>query len=542
MSVGRVAARYLSYLHRGVRNGKTSSDCSASYAVSSATSDLGTPTCTDPNRTWRATYDGRALSTESVPSAAGGRLPVGLVVGLSALFLAGVIVATAALGLGVRTSYGSGIDAGLGSQVQRDFLADQDAEARALSKGDPSLLSGHLTGNALQDVGQQISAAGEAGAPPTVSFQANSLNILKAQDLIDPTLLIEVQEDGSKTVTSSSPNSAPTEQTISVQGDFWMRKDTSGRYLIADQKIQNLPASNASGIALIAVAVVWVALAAILVVLRRRARPVPAPAAAGLTAAVSAVIDAAPAYAPIEPSQGSPPEVLIRTFGGLQVHQDGKDWAGALSARPVTAFVWLRLLASGVRDPLARPLREEVGRQASPGLDRETQLKRLRNVIYQGLRELPRALSGRIVVEPQIMSFKLEGCEVDAIDLLAVSAEYAGRKLLTDPQIARAQRVLDASTGTFLPEFESIEDLATDHHPTCTALIRELRELLTTKRVELSMLVADSHLANHHSDQAIALLERAFKERPERVDLGARLANAYHAAGREAEAAAIQHH
>jgi len=77
-------------------------------------------------------------------------------------------------------------------------------------------------------------------------------------------------------------------------------------------------------------------------------------------------------------------------------------------------------------------------------MDRETQLKHLRNVIYQGLRELPPALRDRIVVEPQTMSFKLDGCEVDAIDLLAVSTEYAGRKLLSDPQVARAQRVLDA--------------------------------------------------------------------------------------------------
>ena len=167
-----------------------------------------------------------------------------LVVGLSALFLAGVIVVTAVLGLGLRTTYGSGIDSRLGSQLQRDFLVDQDAEASALSRGDPSLVSGHLTGNALQDVSQRISAT--SGSPPTRSFQAGSLNFLKAQDPIDPTLVIEVQEDGTETVTSSAgPDSAPTEQSIGFHGDYWMRKDASGRYLIADQKIENcrLPTS-----------------------------------------------------------------------------------------------------------------------------------------------------------------------------------------------------------------------------------------------------------------------------------------------------------
>jgi DNA-binding SARP family transcriptional activator len=460
-------------------------------------------------------------------------------VGLSALFLAAVIVVTAALGLGVRTTYGSGIDNRLGSQVQGDFLADQDAEAAALSKGDPDLISGRLTGNALQDVSQQITTAA-TGAPPTVSFQAGSLTVLQAQDPIDPTLVIEVQEDGSKTVTSSAgPNSAPTEQTIGFHGDFWMRKDSSGRYLIADQKIQNLPASILPAIAILAVAVVWVGLAGSLVILRRRAKAIPAPAAAGLTA-VAAVVDAPPAYEPVDPSQGSPPGVLVRTFGGLQVHQDGRDWAGALNARPVTAFVWLRLLVAAIRDRRARPTREDLGRQASPGFDRETRLKRLRNVIHQGLRELPRAMRDRILVEPQTMSFKLDGCEVDAIDLLAISAEYAGRRLLSDHHLARAQRVLDASKGTFLPEFESVEDLATDHHPTCTDLIRDLRELLTTKRIELTMLVADSLLATHRPDPAIALLEQAFQERPERADLRARLAAAYRGVGREAEASALE--
>jgi len=462
-----------------------------------------------------------------------------LVVGLSALFLAAVIVATAVLGLGLRTTYGSGIDSRLGSQLQLDFLFDQDAEAGALSKGDPSLLSGRLTGNALQDVSQRISAT--SGSPPTRSFQAGSLNILKAQDPIDPTLVIEVQEDGTETVTSSAgPDSAPTEQSIGFHGDYWMRKDASGRYLIADQKIQNLPTSNLPAIALIAAATAWIAVAASLAVVRRRARPTPMAAATGLAAAVSATLGAKPGYEPIDPLPASTPEVLVRTFAGLHVHNDGKDWAAALSARPVTAFVWLRLLVAAIRDPLARPTREDLGRQASPGLDRETQLKRLRNVIYQGLRELPPALSGRILVETQTMSFKLEGCAVDAIDLLNVSAEYAGRRRLSDSQSARARRVLDASQGPFLPEFESVEDLATDHHPTCTVLIQEIRELLTTKRIELTILVADSLISGHQPDQAIALLERAHRERPERADLRARLAAAYQSAGREAEAAAIQ--
>jgi DNA-binding SARP family transcriptional activator len=468
------------------------------------------------------------------------RPPTALLYAVSALILAGVVITTAAFGLGVRIAYGSGMDARLGGQVERDFLADQDAEATALTNSDPSALSSRLTGNALEDVSQQISDQTAAGAALTVNFQPGSLTILRAQDPIDPSLVIEVREDGTKTVTASAgPNSAPTQQTINFHGDFWLRKDPSGRYLIADLKIQNQPSSNLPVLALMAVAVAWIALAAILVK-RQHPRPIPSPAADGLAAALAAVAEAPPDYEPIEASADPPAQVVIRTYGGLQMHQDGQDWAAALRARPVTAFIWLRLLLAAVRDPNARPSRDELGRQATPGLDRETQLKRMRNVIYQGLRELPPALSDRVLVEPQVMSFRLEGCEIDAINLLRVCAECAGRSLLAPSQTARARRAVDATAGVFLPEFESVEEIATDRHPTCTDLIREQRDLLAAKRLGLILLLADSYLAAGRPAEAIAVLEPAFQEQPVRDDLRARLAAAYSQAGRKPEAASLE--
>jgi hypothetical protein len=483
----------------------------------------------------------RPTSTRASGVRIGQRSRAAFVVGLSAMLLAGIIVATATLGLGLRTTYGSSIDATLGAQVQRDFLADQDAEASALSNGDPSLIGGRLTEGALVDVNQQISDQSTTGATPTVSFQPASLDIERAQDPADPSLVIEVREDGTKTVmTSGGPDSSPSERTISFHADFWLRKDASGRYLIADQKIQILPASNLPAIALGVVAMLWFAIAAILVVRRRHPQATSSTAAAGLPTGIAAVVVGPPLFERVEPSTSPPPEVEVRTFGGLHVIQGGKDWAGALSGRTVTAFVWLRLLVATIRDPLARPAREELGRQASPVLDRETQLKRLRNVISQGLPELPPALRDRIVIEPQVMSFNLASCEVDAVNLLVASAEYSGRKLLSDAQAARAQRVLNASVGTFLPEFETVEDLATDHHPTCTALIGEVRDLLGAKRLELTLLLADSHLAKSRPGEAIQLLEPAFRERVGREDVRARLAAAYRSAGREADVSVLE--
>ncbi len=450
------------------------------------------------------------------------------------MFVAAVIVVTAALGVGVRTAYGPGIDPALGSQIVRDFLADQGAVAAALSKADQTLLANRLSDNALTEVIQQIHDASRSGSPPTVTFQPSSISVSRAQDPNDLSLLIEVQEDGTKTViTSSGPNAAPKQEEISFHGDFWLRL-VSGRYVIADQSIQTQPASNLPSIAIMAAGLLWVALASILY---RRTRTKtalqPVPPTRPLAIPSVSLRTALPVA---EEDQGPPAKVVIRTFGGLQVLQDGKDWAPALSARPVTGFVWRRLLVAKINDASARPTREEIGREASPGLDRETQLRRLRNLIYQGLRELPEALRDRIAIEPQVLTFNLDDCEVDAISLLTVSAESVGRSLLSPSQLGRAQHALDASSGVFLPEFESVEDLATDHHSTCTQMVGELRERLGAKRLDLAILLAATHLADGRVDRAIAILEASRREHAGRRDIAERLAAAYRAAGRDADA------
>ena len=467
---------------------------------------------------------------------------------ISSVVLAVVIVAALAFGttlFGVPTSYGNGIDSSLGAKVKADFLADQDAEAKALTNGDQSLLGGHLSDSALGDVIQQIS--GQSGAPPAVSFQPASLTILRAADSADPSLTIEVQEDGTKSVvTSNGPDAAPTAQTISFQGDFWMRNPTGSHYTIADQKIQTQPSSPLPAIAVVVAALLVVGLGALLVVRRRSLRP----ALEQASSTQPALAPATPSNMPglIEPPvagqaalpQGPAAEVVVTTFGGLHVRQGGTDWAQALSSRSVTGFVWFRLLVAAVLNPNSQIARDEIGRQASPRLSREVQLKRIRNVTSKGLPELPAALRDRILVTPEAMSFTLDGCEVDAVELVAMSAATAGRREITPAEAARIQRLLGACQGTFLPEFEAIEDLATDRHPTCTELVRELRESLTSKRVELALLLDDTYKRAGQYSLAIAVLEPAHNDRPERKDVADRLAAAYRGAGREAEALALE--
>jgi hypothetical protein len=462
---------------------------------------------------------------------------------ISVVLLAIVIFAVAALGttlLGVPTTYGIGIDSSLGDQVVRDFLADQDAEATALSTADQSVLGGHLTDSALADVIQQISKQSASGTPPKVSFRPTSLTVLRARDPADPSLTIQVQEEGIKlVVTSNGPNAPPTEQEIGFHGDFWLRNPSGSFNAIADQQIQIQPSSPLPGIATVVAALLAVGLAALLIRRQRVPRPVLVPASAFQQAPLPALIEILVESEGSEPPRPEP-QMRVSTFGGLHIREGGHDWAQALMSRPVTGFVWLRLLVGGILRPASPVARDEVAGQASPGLSRDVQLKRLRNVIAKGLREMPRVLCDRILVMPDSMTFSLEDCEVDAIELITLSAAITGQRELSLHQVARTQGVLSVCQGAFLPEFETIEDLATDRHPTCTELIRQLRESLINKRVELSLLLADAHMRAGEPAEAVRVLEPALTDRRERKDLADRLAAAYRGAGREAEAKALE--
>jgi DNA-binding SARP family transcriptional activator len=454
-----------------------------------------------------------------------------------------VIFAVAAFGtklLGVPTTYGSGVDSSLGAQVVRDFLADQDAEATALSNGDQSLLGGRLSDSALADVIQQINKQPSSGTSPKVSFQPTSLTVLRVRDPADPSLTIQVQEEGIKSVVmSNDPNTAPTEQAIAFHGDFWLRNSTGGHYTIADQQIQNLPSSPLPAIAVVGAALLVVGLTALLVRRQRLRRPAFALVATVREVPVPVLIEA-PLGGGTSELPGPAPKTIVSTFGGLHIREGGQDWAQALMSRPVTGFVWLRLLVAGVLNPGSQVARDEVAGQASPRQSRDVQLKRLRNVISKGLHEMPSVLRARILVMPESMSFNLEDCEIDAIELINLSAATAGRRELSATEAARVQRVLAACQGTFLPEFEAIEDFATDHRPTCTELIRELRESLVEKRVALSLLLADALLRAGRPADAVRVLEPALTDRPGRKDLADRLVAAYRGAGRDAEAKALE--
>lgn len=446
----------------------------------------------------------------------------------SAAILATAIVLTAVFGLGVRTTYGSGIDTALGAQVTRDFVTDQDAEAAAISKSDQSLLNNHLSDSALADVIQQIQNQASA-SPPIVAFEPASITVLRSQDPNDPSLLIEVQEDGTKTVTASGgANSAPSQSDLGFHGNFWLRR-SGDHYTIADQDIQTLPTSYLPQFALVAVALVWVALAYLLY---RRTRSSAVSQPGGIRVAAAQVAAPPVDFERIEVAEPDA-KTVIRTFGGLQVLEDGQDWAPALSGRQVMAFVWRRVLLAAFEDPAAAVIRDTVARQAYPSVEREYQLGRLRTLVDQGLPRLPQPLRSRIIAEPKVLRFNLEACTVDAIELLKLAEDWGRLEVLSPQQAATARRVIESSRGTFLPEFESVDDLVTSGRPTGTELIKDLREKLNGRRARLVELLGRTYIAGRRPDLAITLLESATQDYPADAQLRTLLTEARRASGRD---------
>jgi len=474
-------------------------------------------------------HNGRAVAAQPERVSSRTRLQAAAVVVFSAAILAAVIVLTALFGLGVRTTYGSGIAPVLGAQMTRDFLTDQDAEANALSKSDQTLLNNRLSDSALADVVQQIRSQASAN-PPTVAFEPTSITVLRSQDPNDPTLVIEVQEDGIKTVTAGGgANSAPIQSEVSFHGNFWLRR-SGDHYTIADQDIQTLPTSYLPQTALVVVALVWVALA---YVLYRRTLPSAPSNPAGVPVPAIGATEPPVDFEGVEPAEPAA-KTVIRTFGGLQVVEGGQDWAPALSGRQVMAFIWRRVLLAPFEDPAASVSREAVARQAYPSVEREYQLGRLRTVLNQGLTELPAPLRSRIIAEPKVLRFNLDGCTVDALELLKLADDWGRLEVISPQQAATASRVIGATRGTFLPEFESVDNLVTSGRPTCTELVKNLRDKLTERRARLIVVLGRTYINGRRPDLAVTLLETATEDQPADVKLRDLLLEAQRARSREA--------
>jgi hypothetical protein len=237
-----------------------------------------------------------------------------------------------------------------------------------------------------------------------------------------------------------------------------------------------------------------------------------------------------------------PGHLRIRTFGRLELLQAGEDYGAALMAKKVLAFIWLYLFVRALLKPDGRVKRIVFAEEVSPGLSPAKQNKRLRNRIDDMLkRDLPTALSSRLVVDRNEIGFDLSNCSIDIVRLQEV-ARLCGDKhgLLTGDLVAEAHRMLDETEGEFLPGWDEIERETNGGRGAAHEYVRSLRELAETARVDLMGALAANHMARQEPRKAIPMLELALERQPEREDLARKLRAAYLETGQMARAAELQ--
>ncbi len=161
------------------------------------------------------------------------------------------------------------------------------------------------------------------------------------------------------------------------------------------------------------------------------------------------------------------------------------------------AFIWLYLFVRALLEPDGRVKRVAFAEEVSPGLSPTKQNKRLRNRIDDMLkRELPTALSSRLVVDRNEIGIDLSNCSIDIARLQEVARLCTDKHgMLTGDLIAEAHRMLDETEGEFLPGWDAIETETNGGRGAAREYVRSLRELSETARVDLMGALAANHIA-----------------------------------------------
>jgi len=237
-----------------------------------------------------------------------------------------------------------------------------------------------------------------------------------------------------------------------------------------------------------------------------------------------------------------PGHLRIRTFGRLELLQASQDHGPALMAKKVLAFIWLYLFVRALLEPDGRVKRIVFAEEVSPGLSPTKQNKRLRNRIDDMLkRDLPTALSSRLVVNRNEIGLDLSNSSIDMVRLQEVARLCTDKHgMLTGDLIAEAHRILDETEGEFLPGWDQIETETNGGRGAAHEYVRSLRELAETARIDLMGALASNHMARQQPRKAIPLLEQALERQPDREDLARKLLAAYLESGQPARAAELQ--
>jgi DNA-binding SARP family transcriptional activator len=470
---------------------------------------------------------------------------------LALAVLAAVVLIAWIAGVGPGASSSGDLPNGVSrTQVKSDFEAALAAQSRALETGDQAKAGGFITGNSLLKTLAQIKRNDLVSAVQRTEFKDNSLEVLQEADPNDPSIDVAVHHTGYARVslTRKDTGAVIRQEDVKFDSRYWLRP-VDGRFTITDETTSQEPGSPP------AIPWVWIGAGLVIVVLgvaglvawrRRRSTRTPA---AGASAPVSVMAadhgEGAGAGAgeaerlpePIWTGQGAADAGVlgIRTLGGLQLWAEGKDRADVLLASQVAGFVWLRLLVAAVLERDSRMTRDEMCEETFPGVPRASQLNRLRGRLFD-IRKFPAPIAAALRTEGQSLSFALDSCRVDAVDVLDLGRRCSGTSVLPPSIRAEAETLLPLTGGRFLPMWEGIVEKVTQGRSGAAEPVEQIRDRLAAARVDILAALGSTYVAAGRADDAARALEEGLELRPDRQDIASQLVVAYRAAGRNAEA------
>jgi hypothetical protein len=362
------------------------------------------------------------------------------------------------------------------SQVERDFLADQQAIVEGLESGDSAKPSTAATGNALQDILNEIEANASLYLVQE-KFDPVTTAVVQQVDPNDSTLTTAVEEKGrlTKTIMAKDGGAIARTDQLDIDDLFWMRQaEGGGRFLMADRKLSEYPASGPAitpaTVGLI-VAVVVLALALAVVAIRgRRHEPIPV--------LVQPVLPA---------SQLAEPKLRVEILGRLRITFGDTDYTPLLLEREVLAYIWLYLLMLALLGQ-SRISRRTMASEVYPLLDASTQRQRFRGRL-SNMRDLPVELLAPLVIDGDPIGFNLEKCRVDCLELGQLKELVRSR----DAQaVAGAERLLRLGDALVMPEWDDLDKRVTQERSAGPERIKELRGYVEGRLEDLRSVVEPS--------------------------------------------------
>jgi hypothetical protein len=237
--------------------------------------------------------------------------------------------------------------------------------------------------------------------------------------------------------------------------------------------------------------------------------------------------------------------LLVKLCGGLEVYGEGERLTDDLVSRPAVWFMWVSLLLRWLLEPSRLPSRDGFAEEMAPGIDRESQLGRLRNLVADR-KALRPSLAEAIRADRKTVTFDVEaaaakGRFVTDIQLLHELADRGRRDTRYDvAEVAGVEKLVEACSSEVLPEFQSLDERITGEKGVGGELITALRSRHSDDLATVRVALAQTHLEAGSAAQAVELLRSALENKPDREDVARRLVAALIAAGRSSEAESVR--